>query len=308
MYRSKKAERKYFFGWVKIAAVFSALALALIGGIVVMGQNRNDERNERNERIEATETIPAILPIVEYAENATYINAIPYTPEIPTVCDEPTIPDKCYYYAPEEFYRAPRIALTFDDGPVWLTAYLLDILDEHEARVTFCVIGDLVEIGADTVIRAFEAGHEIVGHSWNHRNLSHASIDEITMQITKTSEIIYEITGEKPPPLFRVPFGTFNRRIHQAAYAAGYGILNWSLDPQDWRYRDEEHIYDYIMYHARDGAIVVLHDVHETTIYAMARIIPALICRGFELVTASEIIYYVYGGIEPGFEFTGTRK
>jgi peptidoglycan/xylan/chitin deacetylase (PgdA/CDA1 family) len=62
------------------------------------------------------------------------------------------------------------------------------------------------------------------------------------------------------------------------------------------------------MEHARDGAIVVLHDVHATTIDAMRRVIPELIGLGFELVTASEIIEYVYGGLEAGFEFTGTRR
>jgi peptidoglycan/xylan/chitin deacetylase (PgdA/CDA1 family) len=61
------------------------------------------------------------------------------------------------------------------------------------------------------------------------------------------------------------------------------------------------------MYHARDGAIVVLHDIHLSTINAMRRVIPELIEQGFVLVTASEIIELVYGGLKPGYEFTGTR-
>jgi len=205
-------------------------------------------------------------------------------------------------------YRAPTIALTFDDGPGRNTIYLLDILDHYGGRVTFCVIGNLVENGAETVRRAHEAGHEIVGHSWNHRDLARLTIEEISEQIIHTNEIIEYVTGEPVIPLFRVPFGHFNRPIQQAAIATGHGVLNWSIDPRDWYFRDAERIYEFIMETARDGAIIVLHDVHYFTIEAMRLVIPALKERGFELVTASEIIYQVYGGIEPGFEFTGTRR
>lgn len=202
----------------------------------------------------------------------------------------------------------PIIALTFDDGPSRLTSCLLDILDEYGGRVTFCVIGNLVEGGAETVLRAFEAGHEIVGHSWNHQNLARLSVTEIKNQIELTSAAIEAVTGEPSPPLFRAPFGNYNTRIRNAAAELGYGVLNWSIDPKDWRERDEEHIYDFIMENARDGAIVVLHDVHPTTIDAMREVIPALIEHGFELVTVSEVITHVYGEIVPGFEFTGTRR
>jgi len=213
------------------------------------------------------------------------------------------LPDRSVF-VPSNTYK---VALTFDDGPGYFTNYLLDILDEHGGRVTFCVIGDMLEDGAVTVVRAFEAGHEIVGHSWDHSNMARFSSDDIAEQILKTSALITEIIGEPPPSLFRVPFGLNNQRITQAAHETGYGLLNWSIDPQDWRYRCEDHLYEYIMENVRHGAIIVLHDVHEETVYAMALIIPSLMEAGFELVTASEIINYVYGGIQPGFEFTGTR-
>jgi len=200
------------------------------------------------------------------------------------------------------------IALTFDDGPAYFTSQLLDILDEHGGRVTFCVIGNLVENGAATVVRAFESGHEIVGHSWDHSDLGQLEVEEIIEQILRTSAIIYEITGEQPPPIFRTPFGRYNNRIYDAARETGYSVLNWSIDPRDWRYRDEDHIYEFIMENARHGAIILLHDIWETTVLAMERVIPALLEEGFELVTATEIIYYVYGGLEPGFEFTGVRR
>jgi peptidoglycan/xylan/chitin deacetylase (PgdA/CDA1 family) len=314
MYRSKRADRKYLMSWLKIAAVF--VVLFLIGGVVALGQNWIFADYDEEEL-----TASASLPLTEFLES-TYS----FEPEVYQLSADIFVVEDSNYgvlgvyeeYTQRDFFhvsihdadesRAPMIALTFDDGPSIFTRELLDILDEHGGRVTFCVLGNLVEIGAATIIRAFESGHEILGHSWDHSDLSRLSVENIMTQIQRTSAIIDAVTGEPPPPLFRVPFGAYNRRIAEAATELGYGVLNWGIDPRDWQFRDEDHIFDYIMEHARDGAIVVLHDVHQTTVDAMARVIPALIEQGFQLVTASEIIFYVYGSLEPGFEFTGTRR
>jgi len=309
---------------VKIVAVIVA-ALVIAGGVIVFAQHRNEAAAVA---FVPPETVPATAIESEYTYDIGE--------ETDSVLNSEEFGDEDYHYAYEYYkdfdcdcdecfnaagfaairiptgepgvYRAPMIALTFDDGPVLLTHYLLDILDEYGGRVTFCVIGDMVENGADIVLRAFEAGHEIVGHSWDHQDLARLSVEEIKQQIWDTGAIIEYVTGHAPPPIFRPPFGHFNRRIQHAAYQTGYSVLNWSIDPRDWRDRDEDIIHDHIIYHARDGAIVLLHDIHPTTIYAMRRTIPKLIKMGFELVTATEVIYYVYGELTPGYEFTGTRR
>jgi len=327
MYRSKRADKKHLLARIKIAIAF---VLVAVGCGIFVGYSRGVGENadvpvfaEENFTYESQALqepiITEIYDVTSYfyeearaggnLENSASETTVPET-TVPEKTDEEEIYDDtsdCEQYVPI-FFEPRKISLTFDDGPGYFTNYLLDILDEHGGRVTFCVIGDMIEDGADTIIRAFEAGHEIVGHSWDHRNLGRASVDIVTYQILQTSALLYEITGEPPPPLFRVPFGHNTRRITQAAYETGYGLLNWSMDPQDWHYRCEYHLYEYITENARHGAIIVLHDVHESTVYAMAAVIPSLMAVGFELVTASEIIYYVYGGIEPGFEYTGLRR
>ncbi|MCL1842779.1 MAG: polysaccharide deacetylase family protein [Defluviitaleaceae bacterium] len=308
MYRSKRADRKLLVRKLKLAFVFILIFLA--GGAVVLAQHLSDYEPETVNPEPATIASSVVLPAAVQPNFSTYENTYesPESADNPSVYFDDDYPEYDTYDGDEPFPRErKKIALTFDDGPVWLTNYLLDILDEYGGRVTFCVIGDMVENGADIVLRAFESGHEIIGHSWDHQDIARLSVEEIIEQIAQTSQIIEYVTGETPPPIFRVPFGRYNARIRDAAYYAGYGVLNWSLDPQDWRYRNEDHIYDYITQNAHHGAIVVLHDVHPTTVYAMARVIPTLIYQGFDLVTATEIIYYVYGGLEPGFEFTGTR-
>ncbi|MCL1863454.1 MAG: polysaccharide deacetylase family protein [Defluviitaleaceae bacterium] len=305
---------------VKVAAVVIIIIAAVAGGVVVFAQNRNGEND-----VVATFAPPATMPpIIEFEytyvvsevhdDYEVYDDPVEYYEEYEPYPYEECTFDAANYAAVRiptgepGVYRAPMISLTFDDGPIWLTNYLLDILDEHGGRVTFCVLGDMVENGADIVLRAFEAGHEIVGHSWDHRDMAQLSVEAIVQQILDTAAIIEYATGHAPPPIFRPPFGHFNRRIQQAAYETGHSALNWSIDPRDWRDRCEYIIHDHIMYHARDGAIVLLHDIHPTTIYAMRRTIPELIEMGFELVTATEIIDHVYGGLMPGYEFTGTRR
>ena len=84
----------------------------------------------------------------------------------------------------------PMIALTFDDGPSRYTSQILDILERYNARATFCVVGNLVSARSDTVKRASGLGCEIIGHSWDHRDLSKLTAGEITKQLGDTSAAI----------------------------------------------------------------------------------------------------------------------
>jgi peptidoglycan/xylan/chitin deacetylase (PgdA/CDA1 family) len=313
MYRSKLADRMHLISRLKLA--FAVLLLVFTGLAVWHFTGREGDtipvcsevvytEAAYTEVVYAESAAPLIAEVIEntyedFEANESEYTDIEYESDVPQV--SPVV-----RHIPE---NEGLIALTFDDGPGPLTKDLLDILEEYDVRVTFCVIGKLVENNADTVLRAFEAGHEIIGHSWDHSDFSRLSVQQITEQIQKTSAVIELVTGEEPPRLFRVPFGLFNTRIKNAASELGYGVLNWSIDPRDWRDRDEDIIYDFIMENARDGAIVVLHDVHQTTIDAMARVIPSLIYEGYTLVTASEVLEYVYGiAFEAGFEYTGIRR
>ena len=199
------------------------------------------------------------------------------------------------------------VALTFDDGPIQYTEYILDILEQYGGRVTFCVLGYRVETWASTVARAVSLSSEVVGHSWDHPNFTMISEHDIAEQIIFTSAAIEAAMGATPPRLFRAPYGRVNDEVVNVAERLGYAMLHWSIDPRDWEIRDPEHIYNYIMDNAVHGAIFILHDIRPTTMEAMEKVVPALIENGFELVTASELIEYVYGGLVPGEVYIGLR-
>jgi len=201
--------------------------------------------------------------------------------------------------------RRPMIALTFDDGPSPHTDIILDLIETYGGQVTFFVLGNRVASRPYTIRRMLELNNEVLGHSWDHTNFAGLTEDAIRRQITYTSEVLYEVTGIRPPQLIRTPFGITSTRVFNVAYELEYSLVRWSVDTMDWRYRCADHVYYFVMANAVDGAIVLLHDIHYTTVDAMRRAIPHLIEAGFDLVTVSEIIEYVYGSIEVAKEYNG---
>ncbi|MCL2401480.1 MAG: polysaccharide deacetylase family protein [Oscillospiraceae bacterium] len=193
----------------------------------------------------------------------------------------------------------PMIALTFDDGPSRFTDYILNILEQYNARATFFVLGYRVEARQDTVLRTVNIGSEVAGHTWSHRNLSALSCQAIAETIQNTSAIIDEVTGISPR-FFRPPYGWLNSNVANISGELGYSVVNWTLDPMDWKYRDAQTIYNNIMNRVEEGAIILLHDIHPTTVAAMELVIPSLIAEGYQLVTVSELLYHLYGELEPG--------
>jgi peptidoglycan/xylan/chitin deacetylase (PgdA/CDA1 family) len=63
--------------------------------------------------------------------------------------------------------RAPRFALTVDDGPdPSTTPALLDVLGGHGARATFFVLGERASREPELVARIVREGHELGNHTW----------------------------------------------------------------------------------------------------------------------------------------------
>ncbi|MCL1845422.1 MAG: SagB family peptide dehydrogenase [Defluviitaleaceae bacterium] len=198
---------------------------------------------------------------------------------------------------PEE--SPPMVALTFDDGPSTHTEGILDILEQYEAQATFFVVGNRVETHRSIVERAANSGNEIANHSHTHPHLTQQTDSQVIDEITSASTAIAAITGFSPP-IYRPPFGSTDDRVVEISTDLGYGIVKWTLDPLDWRDRDPDIIYRRIMSQIEDGSVIVLHDIHPTTVQAMERVIPSLIEQGFKLVTVSELITHRYGGLEAG--------
>ncbi len=193
----------------------------------------------------------------------------------------------------------PMVAITFDDGPGAYTDRLLDILQRYDAKATFFVVGYKIDRRPETVQRIVSEGHEIGGHSWNHKELTKLTEKEISSQLTKTRNKIHDVTGIEPV-LMRPPYGSYNDSVRAVAKKLGISAINWNVDTLDWKYKDADKVYDGTFKKLKDGNIILFHDIHPTTVDAMERVIPALIEEGYQLVTVSQLLTADGGQITPG--------
>lgn len=185
-------------------------------------------------------------------------------------------------------------ALTFDDGPhAVYTAELLDGLKERGVNVTFFFLGQCAAENPELVRRAYEEGHEIGSHTWSHPDLKKLSDEKIRSQLDRCRNLFSDLLGEERF-LVRPPYGSTDRRVRAAMDAVG---VFWSVDTLDWKLKDEEQVYQNIVTEARDGSIILCHDIHKTTIPAALRAVDELRREGYEFVTVSELMRR--RGVEP---------
>jgi len=184
-----------------------------------------------------------------------------------------------------------QVALSFDDGPGRLTEALLDVLAVHGARATFFLLGSRVA-GREAMVRRQAAeGHEAGCHGWNHVALA-GRAGTALRDLARAREVVRRAAGT-PPRSFRAPYGAVSPGVVAAARAAGMRTIGWDVDPQDYRTPGAEAITARVLAGVRPGTIVLLHDDRralEPTVEAVARIVPVLQARGFELVPVSELL------------------
>ena len=190
------------------------------------------------------------------------------------------------------------VALTFDDGPSHHTPRLLDALYERNVPATFFVLGSRVYRYPYIAQRIVNEGHEIANHAFSHDRLVNQSQDRVYELLTLNRDIIYRTTGTLPA-VMRPPYGAHNCTVLDVAYEIGYPVVLWSLDTLDWRNRNVNAIMRRVVdnngnIRIRDGDIILMHDIHSTTVDAAIRMVDLLLANGFTFVTVSEMLEYRY--------------
>lgn len=179
------------------------------------------------------------------------------------------------------------VALTFDDGPNPVTTpQVLAILAKYHAKGTFFMLGSKISGNEDLLKKVMEAGHEIGNHSWDHPNLTKLSADQIAFQIKNTNMAIEKVTG-KSPIFFRPPYGATNANVQSIA---GLTQVLWSVDTRDWENHNTEAILANIKAQLRPGGIVLMHDVHQTTVNALPTVLEYLKSQDYKFVTVSQVL------------------
>ena len=182
----------------------------------------------------------------------------------------------------------PMIALTFDDGPSSsATTRILNVLEKYNARATFFVVGSRVDSYKSQIKRAYDLKCEIGNHTYNHKTLTNLSADGVKSELSATDKKVKAITGVSPV-IMRPPGGSY--KTDTVRNNTPYPIIMWSVDTRDWESRNATSVVNHIKSHAYDGAIILMHDLYDSTATATETIVPWLISQGYQLVTVSEMM------------------
>jgi peptidoglycan-N-acetylglucosamine deacetylase len=166
-----------------------------------------------------------------------------------------------------------QVALTFDDGPAEHTEAILDILKKEQVKATFFLIGKNIQGREKLVQRMVQEGHGIGNHSFDHGfNFDWQSAAKMTLELTKTNEAIFEVTGQEVK-LFRPPYGVTNPNLAKALQNTGLKSIGWSLRSMDTTAKDDAALLQKILKQVKARDIILLHDRCEIT----AKILPQLI-------------------------------
>ena len=196
-----------------------------------------------------------------------------------------------------------QIAITFDDGPNPIaTPRILDILEKHKAvatflklleglkkrgvKATFFVLGEEVERYPDILKAAYDDGHLIGVHSYQHVNFGQIGDAAALEQVEKTRQAIYDVTGEYTGYI-RPPYGCWKKELDQELPMIE---VLWDIDPLDWATKDADTVVQRVLQKCPDGSIILLHDASESSVCAAFTIIDTLQKQGYEFVTVEELM------------------
>ena len=197
----------------------------------------------------------------------------------------------------------PVIAFTFDDGPSTYDLDIIDYLVDSHSTATFFVVGNRIGNFKSSIEKMLEYGMEVGNHSYDHKYLPNLSQSNFIKEITSTNDIYKNLTG-KELQLFRPPYGAASSANLRAAEVPS---ILWSIDTLDWSSRNADKVYAKIMENPRNGDIILMHSLYESTRDAVKMVIPELYKKGFQIVSVSELAKLKGKQIEIGKSYTCFR-
>jgi len=179
-----------------------------------------------------------------------------------------------------------QVAITFDDGPSPYTERLLDFLKKNDIKVTFFLVANRISYYKEEVIREVAEGHEIGYHSYAHDIQTGLSSEKIKSDFLKSNQILKELTGAEFT-VWRTPGGNYNDRVLKCVELPH---ILWSLDTFDWQSLNANAVYRQITSQSVDGSIILIHDLHRTSVEGAIKALTEMVAGDYEFVTVTELL------------------
>lgn len=187
------------------------------------------------------------------------------------------------------------IYLTFDAGyENGCTEKILNVLQKHQVKAAFFLVGNYIEKNADLVRRMVKEGHTVGNHTMHHYDMSKLSDKaSFTRELTDLETLYKTTTGMDMPKYYRPPQGIYSEENLRMAKELGYKTVFWSLAYVDWNndaQPSREQAFSKLLPRIHNGAVVLLHSTSRTN----AEILD-------ELLTKWEEMGYRFASIEELF-------
>jgi peptidoglycan/xylan/chitin deacetylase (PgdA/CDA1 family) len=185
-----------------------------------------------------------------------------------------------------------QAVFTFDAGAGdGSTQEILAALKKHGIKGTFFLVGKWVEQNPDLARQIAAEGHEIFNHSYSHPYFTKLTPEEIAVELQKMDDVLYEIVGIRTKPYYRAPYGDRDSATNDAAFAAGYQHIYWSVDSLDWRPEDTPAtVKQRTLSNMHPGAIVLMHVGNTSTGPVIDEIFTTLKEQGYTLLSLTEAL------------------
>lgn len=165
----------------------------------------------------------------------------------------------------------PRIALTFDDGPVpGTTEQLLAILAKADIKATFFVTGRELSESPDLGRAIVEAGHQLGNHTWSHKRMIFKDIGWIQDEVKKTNEAIRQ-TGYQGEIMFRPPYGKKLLGLPWVLRKLDMTTIMWNSEP-DSKDNDAKGIAEEALKNLHGGTLILMHVMYPSRKASLAAV------------------------------------
>jgi peptidoglycan/xylan/chitin deacetylase (PgdA/CDA1 family) len=184
-----------------------------------------------------------------------------------------------------------EVVITFDDGP--LPPYsnqVLDILAEQCVKATYFLVGEMARSFPNVVRRIYQEGHTIGTHTEDHPlRMQKLPVEKVRWEIDQGIADVGAALGDRNEvaPFIRIPGLARSPMIEDEAAARSLVIFSSDTVADDWHRHIKPHdIVSRAMtrLEKRGKGILLLHDIHKSTVAALPELLKELKEKGFRVV------------------------
>lgn len=194
-------------------------------------------------------------------------------------------------YGPIYQGNPAKHAVSFIINVAWGDQFLprmLEILDRHQIKATFFLMGDWVEKNSEAAARIAQAGHEIASHGYSAAEYQELGVEGLAAQIDKAAAVITAATGEKPR-FFSPHKGEISPELANLLRQRGYRLVLWSVDTVDWSKPGVDWMLERVLTKAHNGALILMHPTDQT-VELLEPMILGLRSKGFRIISAGSLL------------------